>query len=151
MTLTSPAQNPIKPLVKPLVKPLLAGGLLFTLILIVLDMSGSKSLLNNPAVFASATNERQAIESLGKDCNSEPNEQASLSRQQLLELLTVPERDSKTKVREIVKEPYCQLSSLQVRAGVDAVREAYPLSFDSKTTLVILYENNEYAGYRFKH
>ena len=76
---------------------------------------------------------------------------AQLSREQLLALLAVPERDTKARIREIVAEPYCQLSALNVRAGVKAEREAYPLAFDPNTTLVILYENDEYAGYRFKH
>ena len=58
-------------------------------------------------------------------------------------------RDAKTRVRQIVSEPYCQLPTLKVRSGVDAEREAYPLAFDPGTTLVILYENDEYAGYRF--
>jgi hypothetical protein len=48
-----------------------------------------------------------------------------------------------------VSEPYCKLPTLNVRAGVEAEREAYPLEFDPATTLVILYENDEYAGYRF--
>ncbi len=147
MTLSSPSQNSIQPLVK----PLLAGGLLFALILILLDVNSAKSLLKNPAVFAHSSSLGKAVETLSKDCESEINETAKLSRQQLLELLSVPERDSKTRVRDIVQAPYCQLSSLQVRAGVDAVREAYPLEFDAETALVILYENNEYAGYRFKH
>jgi hypothetical protein len=147
MTLSSPAQNPIKPLVK----PLLAGGLMFSLIVILLDANGAKPLLSHPAAFASSPSHGKAIETLSKDCEGEITETIRLSRQQLLQLLSVPERNSKTKVREIVQAPYCQLSTLQVRAGVDAVREAYPLEFDPETTLVILYENDEYAGYRFKH
>ena len=66
-------------------------------------------------------------------------------------LLAVPERDSKSRSREIIQEPYCTLSALNIRAGVEADREAYPLAFEPNTTLVILYENDEYAGYRFKH
>ena len=77
------------------------------------------------------------------------SEEATLSRAQLATLLTIPERDAKSRIREIVSEPYCQLPSINVRAGVEAEREAYPLAFDPGTTLVILYENNEYAGYRF--
>lgn len=147
MTLTSPARNPMKPLVK----PLLAGGLMFSLMAILLDANGAKSLFSNPVTFASASASGKSGETLSKECEGTVNEKARLSREQLLELLAVPERDSKERMRQIVQAPYCQLSTLQVRAGVDAVREAYPLEFDPETTLVILYENDEYAGYRFKH
>ena len=82
-------------------------------------------------------------------CNNVVSDQAKLSREQLATLLTIPEQDTKERVREVVSEPYCALPTLKVRSGVDAEREAYPLAFDPGTTLVILYENNEYAGYRF--
>ena len=72
-----------------------------------------------------------------------------LSRDQLSRLLAVPERSSKTQIREILKEPYCKLSSIEVRAGVASQREAYPLAFDSQTWLVVLYEGGEYASYDF--
>ena len=147
MTLSSPARNPMKPLVK----PLLAGGLMFSLMAILLDANGAKSLLSNPMAFANSPTSGKSAETLTKECEGTVNEKARLSREQLLKLLAVPERDNKERVRQIVQAPYCQLSTLQVRAGVDAVREAYPLEFDPETTLVILYENDEYAGYRFKH
>jgi hypothetical protein len=147
MTLSRRTPTPIRPPVK----PLLAGGLLFALIVILLDANGVKSLLSNPAAFANSPSLGKSVATLAQDCESEINETAKLSREQLLQLLSVPERDSKTRVRQVVQEPYCQLSTLQVRADVDAVREAYPLEFDPETTLVILYENDEYAGYRFKH
>ena len=72
-----------------------------------------------------------------------------LSRQQLADLLTIPERSEQAKVKEIVAEPYCQLAELELRDGIVAQREAYPLAFDPKTWLVLLYEGNEYAGYAF--
>jgi len=132
-------------------KPLIAAGLMFSLMALLLDVNGIKSLLSNPVAFASSPLTGKAIEALAQDCEGEITDTARLSREQLLKLLAVPERDSKSRVRQITQTPYCQLSSLKVRAGVDAVREAYPLAFDPNTTLVILYENDEYAGYRFKH
>ncbi|NEQ53088.1 MAG: hypothetical protein F6K11_23605 [Leptolyngbya sp. SIO3F4] len=72
-----------------------------------------------------------------------------LSRQQLAELLTVPERSEQANVKAIVAEPYCQLADLELRDGISTQREAYPLAFDPKTWLVVLYEGNEYAGYAF--
>lgn len=82
-------------------------------------------------------------------CQALVQTDATLSREQLAQLLTIPERDAKSRVRQVVAEPYCTLAALQVRSGVEAEREAYPLEFDPKTQLVILYENDEYAGYRF--
>ncbi|NET31417.1 MAG: hypothetical protein F6K19_05370 [Cyanothece sp. SIO1E1] len=82
-------------------------------------------------------------------CQEIVQPQAVLSRERLSQLLSIPERDHKAAVREIVQEPYCQLPSLEVRAGVRAEREAYPLAFDPETWFVILYEGEEYAGYAF--
>ena len=71
------------------------------------------------------------------------------SAQQLTQLIAVPERSPKANIHEIIREPYCLLPSLNIRAGVNAVREAYPLEFDPDTWIVVLYEGDEYAGYRF--
>ncbi|MEL6777605.1 MAG: hypothetical protein AAFO06_10140 [Cyanobacteria bacterium J06597_16] len=132
-------------------KPLIAGGLMFSLIGLLLDVNGIKTLLSDPVAFASTSVKSKSLSSLAKDCSTDITETARLSREQLLKLLSIPERDNKSRVRQVVQEPYCQLSSLEIRAGVNAEREAYPLAFDPNTTLVILYENEEYAGYRFKH
>ena len=85
----------------------------------------------------------------GEGCQEEVQKQAKLSRDQLARLLTVSEGSKKQRIREIVKEPYCKLSDLQVRVGATAQREAYPLEFDPQTWFVILYEGDQYAGYRF--
>lgn len=119
-------------------KPLVAISLTMILAAMLLDFDTFKTFLP-----ASNTISQQA------NCNTVISSDAQLSREQLAQLLTIPERDAKSRVREVVSEPYCQLPTLKVRSGVDAEREAYPLAFDPGTTLVILYENNEYAGYRF--
>ncbi len=75
--------------------------------------------------------------------------QAVLSRSRLSQLLTIPERDRKERVRAIVGEPYCRLPNVEVRAGTIAEREAYPMEFDPKVWLIVLYEGDEYAGYAF--
>lgn len=75
---------------------------------------------------------------------------AAVSREQLAQLLTVPERGQRPAVRQIVKEPYCRMPSLTIRAGATTERDAYPLAFDSQTWLVILYEGDTYVGYGFK-
>ncbi|MGB7250755.1 MAG: hypothetical protein WBC73_17605 [Phormidesmis sp.] len=139
-----------------LIKPLLAGGLMFSLIGLLLEVNGLKTVLSDPVAFASIPTARgsaksKAIATLEKSCESDITETSKLSREQLLKLLAVPERESKARIRQIIPEPYCQLSTLDIRAGVGAQREAYPLEFDPDTTLVLLYENDEYAGYRFKH
>ena len=147
MSIINPIRNPITPFIKPLV----AGGLMFSLIALLVDFTSAKAFLFPSELLPSALNQGKAAETLSKTCEGTITETARLSREQLLQLLAVPERDSRDRVRQIVKEPYCKLSTLQVRAGIDAVREAYPLEFDPDTALVVLYENNEYAGYRFKH
>lgn len=84
-----------------------------------------------------------------RDCQEVVQPQSVLSREELAQVLAVPERDSRDRIRAIVAEPYCVLPGLTIRAGVMAVREAYPLEFDPETWLIILYEGEEYAGYRF--
>ncbi len=81
-------------------------------------------------------------------CETIVQKDASLSRQQLALFLTIPERSSRHRVQEVVRQPHCRLSSLEVRSGVRSTREVYPLQFDPKNWLVILYEGEEYAGYR---
>ena len=118
-------------------KPLLIGALGLTCLGLFLDLGNIKPL-------ASTGNRSEA-------CEGPVNAQVSLSREQLAQFLTVSERDTRERVVQIVGQPYCQLSSLQVRAGVTAERQVYPLAFDPQTRLVILYEGNEYAGYRFNY
>ncbi|TVP69280.1 MAG: hypothetical protein EA342_03755 [Leptolyngbya sp. LCM1.Bin17] len=120
------------------IKPFLAGGLLLALIGLVFDFQGARRWWSASGVAATPS------------CEAIVRSDAQLSREQLAKLLTVPERGSKETVREIVAEPYCRMASLPVRSGVTAEREAYPLAFDPSTQLIILYENDEYAGYRFR-
>ena len=126
-------RNPFqRPDLKSLFKPLLFGGFVVAVLSLLLDLHGAVKAKNH-----------------GEVCQEIVQSKAALSREQLAKLLTVPERDSKSKVQGILKAPYCKLPKLEVRAGVNAEREAYPLEFDPQTWLVILYEGNEYAGYRF--
>jgi len=120
------------------VKSLVAGGVIIVAALVLLDVQSMRGWLSR--------SQPQVNE---KSCNELVQTEAKLSRAQLAELLTIPERDSKARVREIVAEPYCRLASLNVRGDVEAEREAYPLAFAPETQLVILYENDEYAGFRF--
>ncbi|MEM9806119.1 MAG: hypothetical protein AAF959_12635 [Cyanobacteria bacterium P01_D01_bin.56] len=83
------------------------------------------------------------------NCQKIVQSSAVLSRNQLSKILTVPERSNQQTVRDIVAEPYCQLPSLELRDGITATREAYPLAFDPSTWLVMLYEGDEYAGFSF--
>jgi hypothetical protein len=115
--------------------PLLAGGIMFAFVSLLMDMRGGS--------MSPSTSDPHEV------CQGTVNTQVVISREQLAQLLTVPERDSKTRVRDILDTPYCQLPGLEVRAGIVAERDVYPLAFDPQTRLVILYEGNEYAGYRF--
>jgi hypothetical protein len=82
-------------------------------------------------------------------CQRVVQSDAVLSRDELSQLLTVPERDAKATVKAIVSDPFCQLAPVEIRQGVVAEREAYPLAFDPNTWFVLLYEGEEYAGYSF--
>lgn len=82
-------------------------------------------------------------------CTGEPQSGQALSREKVLELLTIAEREAATAVRNVLNAPYCQLPSVEIRAGVQAERSLYALDFDANTWLVVLYEGEEYAGYAF--
>jgi hypothetical protein len=135
------AQRPAPPAPAPgpSIKPYLAGGVLFAALGFLVDFQGMRQWVA-----------RSGAQQPAEQCEAIVQTNARLSRDQLAKLLTVPERDDKASIREIISEPYCRLPALQVRAGVKAEREAYPLAFDPGTQLVILYEDDEYAGYRFR-
>ena len=113
-------------------KFLVAGG----------SMLALATLLINP-------NKSQEVAPKIDICQKRIETTAVLSRAQLSQLLSVPERSAKESVRKIVEAPYCVLQPLELRAGAEAQREAYPLAFDPQTWFVVLYENEEYAGYDF--
>jgi hypothetical protein len=103
------------------------------------------SLLLNVGTYLKA----DAASAKKDNCQKIVQSSAVLSRAQLGKILTVPERSNQQTVRDIVAEPYCQLPSLEIRDGVTAIREAYPLAFAPSTWLVMLYEGEEYAGFSF--
>jgi hypothetical protein len=119
-------------------KPVLASGVMLALAGLLIDGQNIKQWFS------------QSRSKDTENCQAIVETDSRLSREQLAKLLTVPERDSKESIRKIVSEPYCRLPKLTVRSGVEAEREAYPLAFDPNTQLVILYEDDEYAGYRFR-
>lgn len=73
---------------------------------------------------------------------------AVLSRERIMKLMTTAEGTAKTRVRNILKVPYCRLKPITVRAGVTAEREVYPLEFDPKIWVIVLYEDDNYVGVR---
>lgn len=114
------------------VKYLLAGGSMLAIVGVLVDLRNVFQPPPDPNV-----------------CQEVVQSQSVLSRDELSRLLSVSERDSKSAVREIVSEPYCTLPDVEIREGVTAEREAYPLAFDPQTWFVVLYEGEEYAGYSF--
>lgn len=100
-------------------------------------------LLNIGFYFQTAASGRE------NQCQTTVQSSAVLSRKQIAQLLTVPERSSRQQITNIVAEPYCQLPAIELRDGVTAEREAYPLAFSPSTWLVLLYEEDEYAGFSF--
>ena len=111
------------------------GGIVFAAIM--LNVLGTSPVISS------------IVKSRNRECQEVIQPNSVLSRQQLTQLIAVPERSPKANIHEIIQEPYCLLPSLNIRAGVNAVREAYPLEFDPDTWIVVLYEGDEYAGYRF--
>lgn len=82
-------------------------------------------------------------------CQEVVQDKSVLSRAELSELLAVAERAPKADVQTVIAEPYCTLSNIEVREGITAQREAYPLEFNPETWFIVLYENGEYAGFDF--
>ena len=87
--------------------------------------------------------------SFATECQKIVSQDVRLTKEQLLKLLVIAEGDKRDRIRQIVPSPYCTLQTLQIRAGAQSQREAYPLAFDPNTWLVILYEGDQYTGYRF--
>jgi hypothetical protein len=81
--------------------------------------------------------------------------QSRLSGSQLVKLLNVKKGNSKDSVRSVLDEPYCSMTELKIRAGTISQREVYLLAadefvqFDPKTRLVVLYEGDQYTGFKF--
>ncbi len=99
---------------------------------------------------------RNAVNSLAQmggvthdTCQGEIKPEVTLSRSTLADLLAIAERDSKSRVQELLQAPYCQLPPMKVRSEAIAERAVYPLAFDPQTWLVVLYEGEEYVGYEF--
>ncbi|MEB3211868.1 MAG: hypothetical protein VKL39_10965 [Leptolyngbyaceae bacterium] len=113
---------------------LLAGGLMAALLGLMLDVQTKRSNSSGAELFSGCTGDIQS--------------HVALTEEHLANVLAIPERDSKNEVREILAEPYCILPTVQIRSGVDAEREAYPLTFNDQAWLIVLFEGNEYAGYR---
>jgi hypothetical protein len=93
---------------------------------------------------------KQRTPKLNLMCSEIVQPKAVLSREQLAQLMAVPERSQRRNVQAVVKEPYCRLPTLSIRVGAMTDRDLYPLAFDPQTSLVILYEGQTYVGYGFK-
>ncbi len=83
-------------------------------------------------------------------CQEIVQPKALITREQLAKLLTIPERDKRAKVQGIIKQPYCKMPSVSIRAGATTEREAYPLASEPQTWLVVAYEGGTYVGYGLK-
>jgi hypothetical protein len=94
--------------------------------------------------------EDTALQEHSLTCQEIVQPKAALSREQLAKLLSTPERSQRRNVQAILKEPYCRLPSLSIRAGAKTEREMYPLAFDPQTSLVVVYEGETYVGYGVK-
>jgi hypothetical protein len=119
---------------------LTAMGLLFFVVaILMMDMKHQKASSASGNVLNEASS--------NQSCQGVINETVKISRNQLAQFLTVPERASKANVQDILLQPYCNLPSMEVTAGVPAERVAYPLEFRQQMWLIVLYEGDEYAGF----
>lgn len=75
--------------------------------------------------------------------------QTSITKGQALQLLAVKEGVKRSDLLSFMREPYCQLTTIEVRAGTKALRDVYPLDSDPTIWVVLLYEDDRYLGYRF--
>lgn len=141
-----PLKERLKQLKLPKIKveTLLLGGALVAAIGLVFSQPDSEPKSNAPDP--------------NQFCQEIVQPKASVSREQLAKLLTVPERgdnpigipSDRAKVQRILKSPYCRMPSLSIRAGATTERDAYPLASDSQTWIVVMYEGKSYVGYGFK-
>jgi hypothetical protein len=97
----------------------------------------------------SSASPQSAPVSVHPQCDRPVPRDIALSEEQILALLTVPERQVAQDVQQLLGDPHCTLPSLQLRAGVTAERSLYALAVSPQTWLVVLYEEDEYAGYAF--
>jgi hypothetical protein len=109
---------------------------------LILTLGWSADFMQNRSALITPANAADA-------CEQVVQPQATLSRSDLAKLLTIPEGKPRQAIRELIHQPYCQLPKLQIRAGAVAERDAYPLAFDPRHWLVVLYEGDQYAGFEF--
>jgi hypothetical protein len=121
----------------PLSKPLMAGGAVLLSLSLFVDLN---------TLPLKAWGHKAPVP---EACQTVLQPTAKISRQQLAKILAIAEGGKKQQVRDVLKDPYCQLENLQVRAGATAQREAYPLDFEAQVRLIVLYEGDEYVGFRF--
>jgi hypothetical protein len=130
----------------PWLKILLLGGIFLILFVMLGDFRRGGTWGNWGNVVTSAINPPHRPH---ETCQGEIRSGVNISREKLAAFLTVSEREPKLRVQDILQQSYCQLPSIEIRAGVPAERQVYPLAFDPQTWLVVLYEGEEYAGYQF--
>lgn len=126
--------GPAQPQAKPR-QVLMAGGSVLALAALLITPNLGKDQVQESSPFS---------------CVKIEQTQSLISRDQLKALLATDLQAPKATVQELLKEPYCVMSSGKTEAGQPADREAYPLEFDPQTWLVVLYEGDRYAGYDFR-
>ena len=104
------------------------GGIAITVLILI---QVQPSLLNRPTV-----------------CEMK-QPQASITSRQAMKLLTLKQGSKRQDVLAFMKEPYCQLKEVEVRANTKAQRDVYPLDSDPSICVVLMYEEDQYLGYRF--
>lgn len=91
----------------------------------------------------------------GLECQGTVRSERTLAENDIARLISFKTGDAKETVRKSLKEPYCVLPKISIRTGTLSERDVYRVDPDalerstSQTFIVVLYEGNQYQGYRF--
>ena len=97
--------------------------------------------------FATLIPANAAIAGRPEPCTQQILSSATISRQQLSNVINLAQGSDRGQVQAVLGPPYCKLSAIP-EAGLE--RDAYPLRFDPETWLVVHYLNGKtYYDYDF--
>ena len=112
---------------------LLAGGLVLVTLGLITDLYGLPSL-----------------DSRSSNCTQIVQAKTALTREQLMQFLALPKGAKSSQILSLINAPYCKLAGVTSATGGMVDRQAYPLTFDPQTWMVVKYEGEQYVGYEFK-
>lgn len=134
-------QEPVRQRRKsPTLKARLSNAMKYAAPAIVFIVVGSQAAKLIPS------GEKAAASTTSNECVNIINEDARLSGADAVKLASLPERSPKEGVEELVGEFYCDLESLEVRAGVESTRQMIPLEKDNTKSVIVMFEGETFVG-----